>query len=161
MSKQLKGILIGIGIVAVIIFVLYVVAVNSVFSNGGYEKGGHILFVNKANPQILVLKQVYLTGAWDGETTYRTATKNLATGASESIDTSTLKKKEWISIKVPYAIWASFEDHGFFSRERFKEFFTDFNNKGLLKFSLGKQKSFKELKLSASELPLIEPLEQL
>jgi hypothetical protein len=157
MKKLYYWLIGGILVVALIFFVVYFLALSSVISNGGYEKGGHILFVNKSNPNILILNQQYLTGAWDGESSYRIARKDIGTGKTEPIDTSTIDKRQWVQIKVHQAIWESYDDRSFFSRERYKEFFTDFYNKGLLQFKLNKLKSFKEMERPETELPKILP----
>jgi hypothetical protein len=157
MKKLYYWLIGGILVVALIFFVVYFLALSSVISNGGYEKGGHILFINKSNPNILILNQQYLTGAWDGESTYRIARKDIGIGKTEPIDTSTIDKHQWVQIKIRRAIWDSYEDRNPFSREPYKEFFTDFNNKGLLQFKLNKLKSFEELQLPETELPQITP----
>jgi hypothetical protein len=157
MNKLLYRLLLGILVLVVIVFGFYFFSVGNVISNGGYEKGGHLLFVNKSNPNILILNQQYLTGAWDGESSYRIARKDIGIGKTEPIDTSTIDKHQWVQIKVNRAIWESYDDRSFFSRERYKEFFTDFYDKRLLQFKLNKLKSFEELQLPETELPQITP----
>jgi hypothetical protein len=155
MNKLLRWLLLGILLLVVIIVGFFFFAVNSVISNGGYEKEGHLLFVNKSNPNILILNQQYLTGAWDGESSYRIAKKDIVTGKAESIDTSTIDKRQWIQIKAPRSVWESY-DKNFFGRDYYKEGVADFYKKGLLRFKLHNLTSFKELELPETELPKIE-----
>src|ERR1700752_2166828 len=95
----------------VLILLYQFVAVKIVFSGGGFEEGGHILFVNKENPDILILRQFYNSGAWDGSTSSRIIKKNITKEEVEAIDISKIDKHQWVQIKVPYYIWNS-HDHG-------------------------------------------------
>lgn len=74
-------------------------------SNGGWEEGGRILYIHTMNPSLVILKQSYLSGAWDGETLSRKMAWDLEENEAYTQPIDTFNRMEWCPVYVRIRHW--------------------------------------------------------
>lgn len=90
----------------ILLLAISVLACNPI-AQEGWEKGGRILYIHTIDPSLVILRQSYLSGAWDGQNTYRTIAWDLDADTAYTKPIDTFNAFLWCPMAVKIQDWDS------------------------------------------------------